>query len=474
VVFQKKLHKRYKFNRKRKIPLIRFVIGLIVVIYIGSLFMGNHSSGSKDSSTRNAALLPPLSSFPAVPPIADTLLRNTINLQTLIVKPGDTFFGILSKCNIPGDICNQIHKSFESLGFHKIHPGDSLIVSSQDSGSVENIQFLSKSGHWFKASIKDSVLTYEKKPVGITTYLALVNGTLETSLSEAMFEYGVSDIITGKFADIFAWDINFFLEPRKGDRFQILFEQKYSEGRFYGYGEILAARYESGSRVFTAFARRDSSGVLHYFDQSGRSLQKQFLKAPLHYSRISSGFTHHRKHPVLGIVRPHLGIDYAAPSGTPVLAAADGMVRFAGRNGGFGNLVILSHGGVYETYYGHLRSFGSKIRTGAHVSQGTIVGTVGATGLATGPHLDYRMKHHDSFVNPSTIVLPSQTSLTESQKSSFSAEMNSYSALMDMRFKGCDGLHVVEIKDEPAKEPVVAEKVLLNTTRTNDGNQSGS
>lgn len=436
--------------------------------------MGNHSSGSKDPSTQNAALLPPFSSFPAVPSIADTLLRNTLHLQTLIVKPGDTFFGILSRCNIPGDICNKIHESFESLGFHKIHPGDSLIVSSKDSGNVENVQFLSKSGHWFKASIKDSVLTYEKKPVGITTYLAMVNGTLETSLSEAMYEYGVSDIITGKFADIFAWDINFFLEPRKGDRFQILFEQKYSEGRFYGYGEILAARYTSGAKTFTAFARRDSSGGIQYFDENGRSLQKQFLKAPLHYSRISSGFTYHRMHPVLGIVRPHLGIDYAAPSGTPVLASADGMVRFAGRDGGFGNLVILSHGGVYETYYGHLRSFGAKIRTGAHVSQGMIVGAVGATGLATGPHLDYRMKHHGEFVNPSTIVLPAQTCMTDREKSAFSSEMTSYGALMDMRFQNHDGLHVVEIKDEPAKEPVVADKIILNSTRANDGSESGS
>ncbi|HEX2959995.1 MAG TPA: M23 family metallopeptidase, partial [Chitinispirillaceae bacterium] len=401
MVFQKKLHKRYRFNRKRKIPLIRFVIGLSVVVYIGSQFLGNNSPKVKsDSSTQSATLLPSLNSFPAVPSIADTLLRNTLRLQTRTVKPGDTFFGILSQCNIPGDICNKIHESFASLGFPKIHPGDSLIVSSKDSGNVENIQFLSKCGNWFKASINDSVITYEKKPVGITTYVALINGILETSLSEAMYKHGVSDIITGKFADIFAWDINFFLEPRKGDRFQILFEQKYSEGRFYGYGEILAARYFSGTKMYTAFARRDSSDVIHYFDQDGRSLQKQFLKAPLRYSRISSGFSYKRKHPVLGIVRPHLGIDYAAASGTPVLAAADGFVRFAGRNGGFGNLVILSHGGVYETYYGHLRSFGAKIRTGAHVSQGTIVGTVGATGLATGPHLDYRMKHHDSFVNP--------------------------------------------------------------------------
>jgi murein DD-endopeptidase MepM/ murein hydrolase activator NlpD len=150
------------------------------------------------------------------------------------------------------------------------------------------------------------------------------------------------------------------------------------------------------------------------------------------------------------------------------------MVRFAGRDGGFGNLVILSHGGVYETYYGHLRSFGAKIRTGAHVSQGTIVGTVGSTGLSTGPHLDYRMRHHGSFVNPSTIVLPAQTCMSDREKTSFSSEMSSYSALLEMRFKNTNGLHVVEIKDEPAREPVIADKIILNTARTSDGSESGS
>jgi murein DD-endopeptidase MepM/ murein hydrolase activator NlpD len=284
----------------------------------------------------------------------------------------------------------------------------------------------------------------------------------------------VSDIITGKFADIFAWDINFFLEPRKGDRFQIVFEQKYSEGKFYGYGEILAARYYSGTKVYAAYAMKDSSGVIHYFDEEGKSTQKQFLKAPLRFSRISSGFTYKRKHPILGIVRPHLGIDYAAPSGTPVLASADGMVRFAGRKGDYGNMVILSHGGVYETYYGHLRSFGSKIRNGAHISQGTIIGTVGATGLATGPHLDYRMKHHDQFVNPSSVILPSQTQIADSDKVHFNGEKKSYVSLMEQRFKMRKGLYVVEIKNEPVEKPVLAEKIILSSPEAENGDKSGS
>jgi murein DD-endopeptidase MepM/ murein hydrolase activator NlpD len=345
---------------------------------------------------------------------------------------------------------------------------------TSDSGGIDVIKFLSRTGHWFTASLKDSVLSSEKRPVEITTYVAIVNGVLETSLSEAMYSHGVSDIITGKFADIFAWDINFFLEPRKGDRFQIVFEQKYSEGKFYGYGEILAARYYSGTKMYSAYAMRDNYGVMQYFDENGKSTQKQFLKAPLRFSRISSGFTYKRKHPVLGIVRPHLGIDYAAPSGTPVLASADGRVRFAGRKGDYGNLVILSHGGVYETYYGHLRSFGSKMRTGAHVTQGTIIGTVGATGLATGPHLDYRMKHHDKFVNPSSIILPSQTQIADSEKLLFTSEAKTYISLMEQRLGMREGFYVVEIKKEPSEKPVLAEKIIINSPEAVNGHESGS
>jgi murein DD-endopeptidase MepM/ murein hydrolase activator NlpD len=472
VVIKEKSYKRYQFNRKRKIPLIRFVVVLLIAAYVYSQFVSRHKP--EDSSVQNAAIVPEFKSFKdIVPSLSDTILSYSSQLKTHIVKPGETFFGILSQFDISGDLCNKIHKSFASLGFPKLHPGDSLVVSSSDSG-VENIRFLSKTGHWFKASLKDSTLTSEKKPVEMTTYNSIVNGTLETSLSEAMFSYGVSDIITGKFADIFAWDINFFLEPRKGDRFQIVFEQKYSEGRFYGYGEILAARYYSDTKVFSAYGRRDSTGTVQYFDDDGRSLQKQFLKAPLRFSRISSGFTYRRKHPILGIVRPHLGIDYAAPSGTPVMAAADGRVIFSGRKGDYGNMVILSHGGVYETYYGHLRSFGAKIRTGVHVTQGTTIGTVGATGLATGPHLDYRMKHHDTFVNPASVQLPSQTQLTDAERTDFASETNYYNTVMDQRFKNSNGLYVIEIKDEPAEKPVLTDKIILNSSGTAGGNESGS
>ncbi len=351
-----------------------------------------------------------------------------------------------------------------------IYPGDSVVVHKKSDGQIENFSILSKSLCWYDVNWTDSVITAKKRPVEISTYTCLVNGILETSLSEQMHEYGVSDAITGKFADIFAWDINFFTDPRKGDVFQIVFEQKYAEGKLIGYGDILAARYITKNKTFYAFGFKDDDGILRYYDENGKAVQKQFLKAPLRYSRISSGFTFHRRHPILGIVRPHLGIDYAAPTGTPVSAAADGKVSFAGHKGGFGNLIILSHGGAYETYYGHLQRI--LVRSGALIEQSQTIGTVGATGLATGPHLDYRMKRGSQFVNPNTISLPSNKSIKISERTDFE-KFKAYGMMaFNKRFTEETGLKILEIRSPEAVNEVI--KQVSRNTGTIDDNSSSN
>jgi murein DD-endopeptidase MepM/ murein hydrolase activator NlpD len=245
---------------------------------------------------------------------------------------------------------------------------------------------------------------------------------------------GAGALLACKLADIFAWDINFFLDPRAGDTYQVLFTKRYAGGRFIGYGDILAARYVCGGREFYAIGFADSAGApLQYYDRSGRSVQKEFLKAPLRYSRISSRFTFHRKHPVLGIVRPHLGIDYAAPAGTPVDAAADGRVSFAGVKGGFGNIVEIAHGGSYTTTYGHLSRIASGISRGAHVRQGQTIGTVGSTGLSTGAHLDYRMQCNGRFVNPLTVNLPSKSGIGSGERAAFDSVAADWCGLFEQR-----------------------------------------
>jgi murein DD-endopeptidase MepM/ murein hydrolase activator NlpD len=270
---------------------------------------------------------------------------------------------------------------------------------------------------------------------------------------------GVDDACVAKFADVFAWDINFFVDPQPGDSFEIIFDKKFLAGRFAGYGDILAAKYVNRGHVFDAIGIKDAKGTMRYYDSEGKSLQKQFLKAPLRFTHISSGFSLHRLHPVLGIVRPHLGIDYAAPPGTPVYAAADGVVCYAGYHGGFGNFIRIRHGANYETSYGHLRAFAHGVRTGARVSQGDLIGTVGQTGLATGPHLDYRMTIGQRFVNPATVSLPREKSVPPEEAYAFELSQREFSAIFNSRLKGKTGCFVLNVEELKAPSVNLTTKV---------------
>ena len=331
----------------------------------------------------------------------------------------------------------------------KLFPGDSMVLTRRRDGSLARVSLLSKLQVWYHATARDSGIAAEKKPLLFSVHRCLMNGVLETSLLEAMQEYGQGPFLACKLSDIFAWDINFFLDPRRGDSFQILFSQKFAEARFTSYGDILAARYHCKGKDFYAIGFPDSlhGGALQYFDLNGKSVQKEFLKAPLRYSRISSFFTYHRKHPILGIVRPHFGIDYAAPYGTPVYAAADGTVMSAGWGGDYGNAVTIAHGGAFTTSYGHMASIASGMQRGTHIRQGQLVGTVGATGLATGPHLDYRMKKGGLPVNPLTVSLPSKDGIEPRDAAAFNRIRESCLAVFAFRAPQRLGTIVIDIEN---------------------------
>lgn len=238
----------------------------------------------------------------------------------------------------------------------------------------------------------------EMKPLEVRQ--RVVFGTIQGSLFGAMEKAGMPASVTLALANIFEYDIDFHVDLRAGDSFGILLEEKWIGDRRVGYGRILAAKFTNKGRTFSAFYFRGNDTPAGYFDHTGKSLRKAFLRSPLKFTRITSGFTHARFHPILEIYRPHLGVDYAAPAGTPVRAVADGRVIFAGWNGGFGDQVKIQHGHSYVSMYGHLSRFGSGIRPGATVRQGEVIGYVGATGLATGPHLDFRLMKGGQFVNP--------------------------------------------------------------------------
>jgi murein DD-endopeptidase MepM/ murein hydrolase activator NlpD len=219
-------------------------------------------------------------------------------------------------------------------------------------------------------------------------------------------------------SDIFAWDIDFTTDLRDGDTFKIVVEALYLDGEFKKYGDILAAEFVNNGETYRAY-RFEHNGKAGYYDEEGKSLRKAFLKAPLSFRRISSGFSLGRFHPILKIYRPHHGLDYAAPAGTPVSAMGDGTVIFAGKKGQYGNLVIIRHPNGYKTYYGHLSKFGKDIKKGTKVEQGQIIGYVGSTGLATGPHLHYELRIRNRPVNPVTVKSLKGTSIPEKLMAEF-------------------------------------------------------
>ena len=245
-----------------------------------------------------------------------------------------------------------------------------------------------------------ALVPYEKEQVE-----TLARGSInreQTSLVAALNGSGENVTLAIKMAAVLAGEIDFNTELRLGDRFDVLFEKQYREDQFSSYGDVVAVRFINDGRSVRAFrftVPGDSEPL--YYDDQGRSLKRQFLRSPFNFEpRVTSRFSHRRLHPVLGVHRPHLGVDYGAPTGTPVIAVATGTVVSAGRSSGSGNMVRLRHNNGYETYYLHLSAFAPGIRKGARVVQGQTIGRVGATGLATGPHLDYRMRKNGAFVNP--------------------------------------------------------------------------
>jgi len=225
-----------------------------------------------------------------------------------------------------------------------------------------------------------------------------VQGVVQRSLFDAIERTGESARLVLDLVEIFSSDFDFTADTRTGDRFRLLVEKRYAGEDFVDYGRILVAQYMSGTKTLTGIGFQQ--GRYAHYDPSGQSLRKTFLKSPLEFSRVTSGFTYARPHPILGGVRPHLAIDYGAPVGTPVRAVADGTVVHAGWNGGNGIQVHLRHRSGYETQYNHLSRIAPGVRPGVRVRQKDIIGNVGATGLATGPHLDYRVAKNGTFVNP--------------------------------------------------------------------------
>jgi murein DD-endopeptidase MepM/ murein hydrolase activator NlpD len=286
----------------------------------------------------------------------------------------------------------------------------------------DNKLVVTRSGQGFSVAV-------EKIACEIT--LHRVQGRIKSNLFAAMAESGEKPLLAAELADIFAWEINFIRDLRVGDAYTLLVEKRYRNGEFKGYGKIPAACFINQGVTYEAFLFTDEAGISHYYNGKGESLRRAFLKAPLAFNRISSGYSSRRLHPVSRIWRAHPAVDYAAPHGTPVKAVGKGTVACTGYDKDAGNFVKISHMNRYETIYMHLSAFAKGLSTGSAVRQGQVIGFVGQTGSATGPHLDFRMKKNGSYVNPLKEASPRARPVTDSELARFMAVQANFRAFLE-------------------------------------------
>ena len=287
-----------------------------------------------------------------------------------------------------------------------LRPGESLHFEHRD-GSLYGLERRLNESEVLRVSRDpDAGLKADVLENPLELRMRTVRGVIDSSLFEAVAAAGAHDQTAVALADIFAWDVDFVLDVRPGDAFVVTYPEVYRDGVYLRDGPIQAAEFVNQGHDYRAVRYTDPDGGSHYYTPDGKSLHKAFLRAPVEFTRVSSRFNSARYHPILNLIRAHKGVDYAAPIGTPVRAAGDGRIRFAGRKGGYGNLVEIEHSASIVTVYGHLSRFARGIRPGAHVTQGVVIAYVGMTGLATGPHLHYEYRVNGVFKNPQTVPLP--------------------------------------------------------------------
>lgn len=321
------------------------------------------------------------------------------NVRSYKVKWGDTLYSLLSDKFTPQEIIN-INKELKRLIPNFTLKKGTLIKESENTFTLIPNQLTDIAIHKIEGDFELDVVKYP-----VNTVTAVVEGYITSSLIQAVEQQGESAELAFMLASIYEWEIDFFHALRKGDHFRVLVEKQFARDKFIGYGQILAADFVNQGRFIRALWY-EGEKTKGYFKPDGTSMRKGFLKAPLRYSRISSGYTSSRLHPVTHKRQPHYGVDYAAPTGTPVYATADGRVTARGYKGYNGNYIKIKHMNGYETMYLHLSRFNKNSKSGSYVRQGDLIGYVGSTGRSTGPHLDYRIKKNGSYLNPLRFKAP--------------------------------------------------------------------
>lgn len=379
-------------------------------------------SPSADSTSESTLVRQPLT----LPEAIETATVETrmaaepdIEWQEEKTRQGDSLSMIFKRMGLSAKTLHTImHSGQEADGFKHIRPGQTLRFGYVE-GQLTQLQLPQSKTRTLMAVARDKgwLISQSAKPV--ETRIEHSHGTIRHSLFLAGNKAGLSDNTIMQMVEIFGWDIDFALDIREGDSFSVVYETQYINGEKIADGSIIAAEFINQGKSYQAARYADTAGESDYYAPNGKAMRKAFLRTPVKFSRISSRFTKRRWHPVLKRWRSHKGVDYAAARGTPIRATSNGKVTFKGRRGGYGKAIFLQHGKKYTTVYGHLNGYAKGLRKGQRVKQGQVIGYVGSTGLATGPHLHYELRVNGVHRNPLTIKLPQASALPQKQMADF-------------------------------------------------------
>jgi murein DD-endopeptidase MepM/ murein hydrolase activator NlpD len=353
---------------------------------------------------------------------------------TETIRRDDTLAALLKRLNIRNeDAIEFLRTNHDASALaSQLKPGQSVRAQTNEAGKLIELQYQVSNSSLLSVTNSDAGYIAKTHEINFNKHTVLKSATIKNSLFGATDAADIPDSVAMQIVDIFSTDIDFQADLRKGDRLVVVYEAEYSEGLQVKAGQVLSAEFTNDGKTYSAFIYRDPSGQATYYSNDGKSMHKSFLRSPLEFSRISSGFSAGRLHPVLQTMRAHKGVDYAAPIGTRVKASGDGIVEFVGSKGGYGNVIVLQHNNKISTVYGHLSGFAPGLHQGTKVSQGEVIAYVGKTGLATGPHLHYEFLLNGEHRDPVTVALPSAEPIPTNYKAAFLAQKAEYAAQLNL------------------------------------------
>ncbi len=423
-----------KSSHFKRVGRVRFsgmhwlLLGVVIAVLASTIvLMPNNAAATRStissdpvSIEKNTLTVPAVdtSKLPLLPSFQN---KTSIMLQEhrIRIKRGDNMSKIFSRLGVSArELHNILQLDKAARLLTELKPGQELTLRIDEHQRVHDLLYQINTARTLHISLRGGVYLTTVIDRELNSRINYASGQITNSLFEDASKAGLSDNLIMELVAIFGWDIDFALDIRQGDRFSLMYEEQFLDGKKVKNGSILAAEFSSRGKTYQAIRYTDADGRTDYYSPNGRSMRKAFLRTPVDFKRISSRFGK-RKHPILNTIRDHKGVDYAAPRGTPIRATGDGRIVYKGRKGGYGRSIIIKHGGKYSTLYAHMNSYRRGIRKGSYVGQGDIIGYVGSSGRATGSHLHYEFRVHGAHKNPLTVSLPAANPINKKFKADF-------------------------------------------------------